>query len=304
MKSVTKSFYRYLPVSDRDCKWGLYAITAGESLIAPGAVYPPDGHPKSFAFDWSRGRILESFALVYISAGRGSFESHPSGTVQVESGSAFLLFPGVWHRFAPEPDTGWHEHWIGFDGDTARNWLKQRFISANQPVLKFHTEDIVRNTFSQALQAVRQNRPALQQILAGATASLLGMWYSARQTPAAVSPNPSTIELAIARIHADLALDLDMAGLARELGVSYSSLRSSFTKHTGLSPHQYLLELRLIRARQLLTDTTLTIKAVALETGFRDEHYFSRLFRQKMNRTPSQWRQRHHRTRSIDDPKP
>jgi AraC-like DNA-binding protein len=295
MKAATKSFYRYLPVSDRDRNWGLYATTAGESLIAPGTVYPPAGHPKSFAFDWSRGRILDSFALVYISGGGGKFESRPSGPVQVESGFAFLLFPGVWHRYAPDLHTGWHEHWIGFEGDTARQWLKHRFISARQPVLKVHPEDAVRATFSQVLQSVRQNRPALQQILAGATASLLGMCYSARQTPAAASPNPSAIELAIARIHTDFARELDMAALARELGVSYSSFRSSFTTHTGLSPHQYLLELRLMRARQLLADTTLTVKGIALETGFRDEHYFSRLFRQKMNRTPSQWRQRHRR---------
>lgn len=298
MKSPTTSFYRYFPVSSRDRNWGLYGTTAGESLIAPGAAYPPAGHPKEFAFDWSHGRILESFALVYISAGRGTFESQPGGAVEIESGCAFLLFPGVWHRYAPNPNTGWQEHWIGFDGDTARRWLKHRFISARQPCFKLRAEDTVRATFRHVLQSIRQNRPALQQILAGATASLVGMLYSARQTlPAAASPNSSPIELAIARIHADYASELDMAALARELGTSYSSLRSSFTTHTGLSPHQYLLELRLVRARQLLADTHLTVKAIALETGFRDEHYFSRLFHQKMNCTPSQWRQRHRRTR-------
>jgi transcriptional regulator GlxA family with amidase domain len=63
-----------------------------------------------------------------------------------------------------------------------------------------------------------------------------------------------------------------------------------------LSPHQYLLELRIVRARSLLAETELPVKEIAAQTGFGDELYFSRLFRQKLNLTPSQWRDRsrHH----------
>ena len=297
MKSCSVSFFRYFPVSGRDRKWGIYATTAGESRIAPLTVYPPTGHPKRFAFQWSRGRVLDSFALVYISHGRGKFESRQSGQVNIESGCAFLLFPGAWHRYAPDPKTGWHEHWIGFDGDMARRWLKDRFISARKPVFKVYAEDAVLATFTHAMQAARNSRPALQQILAGATASLLGLFYSAQQTHQdAAILRPSAIESAITRIHAGFALDLDMKAIAQESGVSYSWFRSSFAAHTGLSPHQYLLELRLVRARNLLAETKLSVKRIALETGFQDEHYFSRFFRQKMNSSPSQWRQRRRRS--------
>ena len=49
-----------------------------------------------------------------------------------------MLFPGVWHRYQPDPKTGWHEFWIGFDGETARNWQKNKFISAAKPVVKMN----------------------------------------------------------------------------------------------------------------------------------------------------------------------
>ena len=87
-------------------------------------------------------------------------------------------------------------------------------------------------------------------------------------------------------------LALDMERLAQELGVGYSSFRTSFTRHTGLGPHQYLLELRLLRARNLLEEAEFSVKEIAVQTGFADEHYFSRLFRQKLKLTPSQWRSR------------
>jgi AraC-like DNA-binding protein len=211
----------------------------------------------------------------------------------IEPGQVFLLFPGVWHRYAPAPETGWHEHWLGFDGEIARRWLKHKFISPKSPVLKINAEDTVLATFSRVMQSIRANQPALQQILAGATMNLLGLFYSAQQTlPATESPHSNIIESAIGRIQNEFAHDLDMKLLAQEFGVSYSWFRSTFATHTGLSPHQYLLGLRLVRARNLLAETRLSVKEIALQTGFGDEHYFSRLFRQKLNCTPSQWRAR------------
>jgi AraC-like DNA-binding protein len=74
--------------------------------------------------------------------------------------------------------------------------------------------------------------------------------------------------------------------------VSYSSFRHTFQQHTGSSPHQYLLELRLVRARNLLTQTAQSIKQIAQQAGFEDEHYFCRFFKMKTGSTPGQWRVR------------
>jgi AraC-like DNA-binding protein len=296
MKSATTTFYRYFPISQRDKRWGLYATTAGESSIAPGTVYPPSGHPKGYDFNWHRGRVFDEFAFVYISNGRGKFESKPNFSAAIEPGHAFLLFPEVWHRYTPDRETGWNEHWIGFDGEIARRWFRHRFISSKAPVLKINAEDTVLATFSRVMQSIRANRPALQQILAGAAAYLLGLFYSAQQAqPAAATPNPNAVELAITRIQSESERNLSMRQLAQELGVSYSWFRGTFAAHTGLSPHQYLLEFRLARARNLLAETEFSVKEIAMQTGFEDEHYFTRLFRQKLNRTPSEWRSRSQR---------
>ncbi|HTB84770.1 MAG TPA: AraC family transcriptional regulator [Candidatus Sulfotelmatobacter sp.] len=295
MNSSAGPFYHYFPVSRRDVKWGLYANTAGEVSIASNTAYPPGGHPKDFAFDWQHGRILDGFAIVYISSGRGKFESQSVST-SIEPGDTFLLFPGVWHRYAPDPETGWYEHWIGFDGETARNWLRKRFISPKKAVFKISPEDTVLATFSRVGQSVRANRPALQQILAGAITNLMGLVYSTQQTqPAAESQNVNNIELAIAHMQNALAPGLDLELLAKKLGVSYSWFRKAFVAHTGLSPYQYLLELRLVRARRLLVETEFSVKEIAMQTGFKDQFYFSRHFRRKMNLTATEWRRRSRR---------
>lgn len=293
MKFSTAPFYCYFPVSRRDRNWGLYVTTVGEARVASHTPYPPGGHPKGYAFNWQHGRILEGFALIYISSGRGTFESKPDYSATIEAGHAFLLFPGVWHRYAPDTEIGWHEHWIGFEGETARRWVRYKFISPKTPVVSIHAEDTVLATFSRIIQSIRANRPALQQILAGATANLMGLFCSAQKAqPAAETPNPHVIELAITRIQTEYMNDVNMKYLAQELGVGYSWFRQTFKVHTGLGPHQYLLELRLVHARNLLTESALSIKEIAQQTGFEDELYFSRLFRQKLNLTPTQWRNR------------
>jgi AraC-like DNA-binding protein len=295
MKPSGSTFHRYFPVSQRDKRWGLYVTTAGEARVPPHSPYPLGVHPEGYAFSWQRGRMLDNFALDYGSSGRGKFECRRGFSAVIEPGHAFLLFPGVWHRYAPAPETGWHEHWLGFDGEIARRWLRHKFFSPNFPILKINAEDTVLATFSRVMHSIRSNRPALQQVLAGATANLLGLFYSAQQTlPAIESPCANAIESAISRIQNEFAGSLDMKLLAQEFGVSYSWFRSKFVAHTGLSPHQYLLESRLLRARNLLAETQLSVKAVAMQTGFGNEHYFSRLFRQRLNCTPSQWRSRSH----------
>lgn len=92
MKTSAASLFHYFPISKRDKNWGLYVTTAGEARIAAHTVYPPTGHPKGFDFDWQHGRVLEGFAVVYISSGGGKFECKPNISTSVEAGHAFLLF--------------------------------------------------------------------------------------------------------------------------------------------------------------------------------------------------------------------
>ena len=39
-----------------------------------------------------------------------------TGTLAVEPGSVMLLFPGEWHRYRPNQESGWDEYWVSFGG--------------------------------------------------------------------------------------------------------------------------------------------------------------------------------------------
>ena len=98
------TFFRYFPISDRDRRFGLFLTTAGESRIPPGSEYPPKGHPGAYQFDWSRGRVLQDeHQVVYISGGQGHLEIEESRW-RISAGTVFLLYPGVRHRYRPDPE--------------------------------------------------------------------------------------------------------------------------------------------------------------------------------------------------------
>jgi hypothetical protein len=107
MPKPADNYLRYLPISERERKWGLYVSDAGWQSIQPGQTYPPKGHPRSYAFTWEHGRVLPEYQLVYIVRGEGKFDSEPSGPRPVTAGSMILLFPGVWHRYRPALAVGW-----------------------------------------------------------------------------------------------------------------------------------------------------------------------------------------------------
>jgi hypothetical protein len=104
--------FAYLPVPEVVTRLGLYVTGAGTDVVPPGAGYPQQKHPELYDFNWNSGRILPEYQLVFVSEGRGEFESKETGLLPVEPGTIMMLFPDVWHRYRPHAETGWTEFWI------------------------------------------------------------------------------------------------------------------------------------------------------------------------------------------------
>jgi hypothetical protein len=125
-----KNFYKYLPVTDTEKKWGFYITSAGYNHINPKEVYPStSGHPSTHVFTWNKGRILDGYYLVFIGGGEGIFESALTMPHVITAGTCFFLFPDVWHRYKPSLKTGWEEYWIGFNGTYPRDLMSQGFFT-------------------------------------------------------------------------------------------------------------------------------------------------------------------------------
>jgi AraC family transcriptional regulator len=91
-------------------------------------------------------------------------------------------------------------------------------------------------------------------------------------------------------IHEHLERDLKLADLAGSVGMSQFHFSHLFKQSIGTSPHQYLLQQRIERAKQLLKQTDRAIIDIALECGFNSHSHLSKQFRQLAGITPRAYR--------------
>ena len=91
-------------------------------------------------------------------------------------------------------------------------------------------------------------------------------------------------------IEANLEYDPSLADLAATVGLSPVYFARQFRMATGLAPHQYLLRVRVDRARRMLSNSDQPIAAIALECGFCHQEHLTRVFRKHCGTTPAAYR--------------
>jgi AraC family transcriptional regulator len=87
---------------------------------------------------------------------------------------------------------------------------------------------------------------------------------------------------------------LFIADVAEQCAMSRSHFSRAFKKATGMSPQEWSLDLRIRRAKELLSEESLAISLISLECGFADQSHFSRMFSKLAGITPNRWRQLKH----------
>ena len=92
------------------------------------------------------------------------------------------------------------------------------------------------------------------------------------------------------RIREGVEAKLTVQEIAAELGSSYSNFRKLFKEYTGLSPAFYQQDLKLQRAKELLSTTDMSIKEIAYRLNFDSPDYFSSKFKTKIGCKPSEYR--------------
>lgn len=100
----------------------------------------------------------------------------------------------------------------------------------------------------------------------------------------------ASLRTALDYVGDNLAEDLTLAGIAREVRMSPYHFARMFKLSTGLSPHQYVLRQRIERAKALLTNTDLPVGVVAREVGFASPSHFTQQFRRLLGVSPSTFR--------------
>ena len=288
--------FHYPPITDRNVRDGCYLTSMGHAVHPAGRSYPGEGHPELYQFDARVGRVFPDFGLVYIARGNGVFEGEGGAEQAVREGDFFCLTPGCWHRYAPEPATGWEEFWICFNGD----YPHRLQINHELPRLPRLIRPDSGAAYARRLRLILD---VLDEPMPGST---LGMGLRGlalfTEVSAEASRSPGGAESAEpedelhsatkAFIDENLHRSIDIGNIAARLGVSRRTLERRFRQRAKLSPGDYIIRARVERASRLIESSTMSIKAVAYACGFSSPQQMIYDFHRHLGMAPGRLRRR------------
>lgn len=217
----------------------------------------------------------------------GAQASHSGrGQVQAQAGQVITVNPGEIHDGAPLGDAGRAWQMLYLDpsvaAEAAREFLPAGEFEFPQPV--FDDPVLARDVLALYAQAI-----ASAEALACDALLLRVLARAAGGRRAAAAPSaPSAIRHARARIDDDPAASLSLADLAAACGLSrYQTLRA-FARDTGMTPHAYQVQRRLLLARGWIRAGA-TLADAAAAGGFSDQSHMTRLFVRAYGLSPGRY---------------
>ncbi len=230
----------------------------------------------------------EDFYLQYLVEG----ELDISNGKTMRPGDAILYFPHTPYFYhAATDDISYY--WVHFSGSAAEEIVSECGFENATLISPGQSEELF-DSFEAIFQDFIVRGSLFELSLAQKLIKLLHKLAllcknDADDDPAA-SRNGRLIAQVIATMHRSYSRDLTIRELAQSVYISEGYLRAIFKEKLGVSPKKYLTSIRISAAKQLLTQTTMTIEQIAQEVGVGDPLYFSQLFHQNVGRSPSEYR--------------
>ena len=91
-------------------------------------------------------------------------------------------------------------------------------------------------------------------------------------------------------MHANIEDELSLEEMAESVGLSTTYFSHMFQKSTGQSPHQFVLRVRVERAKEMLRAVEVRVLDVAVACGFKTQQHFARVFRRLCGASPTEYR--------------
>lgn len=286
---------KYLVAGTADELWGLYTTSIGLQSMLPNTNYPPKGHPSAYWFNPDKGRTLNEYQIIYITKGEGEFQSGSCKPTKVSAGFIIILFPNEWHTYRPVKSIGWDVYWIGFKGRIINELIANSFFTKSDPAFYIGFNEQIVRLYKQGIEIAEYQTTSYQQMMAGLTHHLISLiFYSQKNNSFQDKEIVHQINKARMILSDNAYNNKSPEEIAKELNISYSWFRRVFKLYTGLSPVQYQIEIKIQKAKELLTSTTMPVKEIAYELNFESVSYFVTFFKKKHGISPNAYRDKVH----------
>lgn len=238
-------------------------------------------------------QLLDYFLIHYVVSGKGEFSCRGK-TYPLSAGASFFIFPGELVSYVSDQDDPWKYRWVAAQGKKVQKLLDQMEINPEHPVRDSKDPKRTQVIFAKILQSLRRGDHAAALEATGYFMLLMGDYIKQSKHHKVENEQKSHTELQVEQAMQWLNLQhsnaITIDEMAQSLGYHRTYLSKIFKQYTGMSPKEYLFQVRMERAKQLL-EKPLTIKEVASSVGFSDPLYFSKQFKKCYGCSPTEYRE-------------
>ena len=273
---------------------GAYGIVNHDEL-GEGALMIYDGglelrNGKEYYFENDKRPDYDGYLLQCTLDGQGAFEKNGS-IHKMKKGTAFLVhFPDSSRYWFDGESDNWEFAYIHFNGDGIRE-IYNKIININNGIIVLGENNRVvpmllklhRRMISGEIPEKYEGGIFIYEMMC----ELLRESEGNLRTSEIRS---ETVRKAVAIMEKKYAGIKGIEEIADCVGVSWEHFSRTFKKEMGVKPIEYLSEIRIHKAINLLLNTEDKIESIAQNCGFTNGNYFSKVFRKKMGKTPGNYR--------------
>lgn len=228
----------------------------------------------------------DSFLMMYILKGT-CFVTIGSHTMQAMAGQLILLDCYAPHAYGT--DSGFEALWIHFDGPMARSFY-ETIVSEKGSLLYPAHPDAIHRSLYHIYDTFRSRAPIAEDQISGTITNILSDLLSSEKTQQVSGKTQIGISEAISHINKYFYKSITLQELADIAALSPYYFSRVFARETGMTPHKYLISTRMANAKFLLKTSQMSVKEIAIRSGFSDESGFCTAFKKQEGMTPKEYR--------------
>lgn len=232
------------------------------------------------------------YQLIYIASGRGYFYfDHSSEPTVVEAGKMVLYRPEEFQKYEYYGKDHAGIYWIHFTGNGIAETFYRYGLDPEGNVFVSGAKSFYSQAFEQIILELQLQKEFYEEsaaLLLNHIIMMAGRNQRDLLHDRCIPQREVEEAMLYFREHYHEAINIE--GFVEERGYGVRSFYRNFKKYTGLTPLQYLLEVRLANARKLLETTDFQINEIARLAGYDNALYFSRLFHRHTGVSPKEYR--------------
>jgi AraC family transcriptional regulator of arabinose operon len=215
-----------------------------------------------------------------------------SGTLIVDSqnyypktGDAYILHKGRTHTYYPNKNDLWIKIWFNVTGIFVEKLLEAYELCDTVIINDFNKKKLFEDMYNIANSDIDVN-----EILKKCEFKFHEILYAFHQTNS-ISKTQNKIAYKIKNIlDNNIYSQINLKEIGNILFISTAQIIKIFKREYGKTPHEYLIEKRIITSTILLKSTNLSINQISDQLNFADQHYFSNVFKKNVGVSPLNYR--------------